>query len=301
MKVQLQKETDEKTNHTVGFKASLWYDVWKRLKKNRLAVIGMINVIILSMVAIFAPYLAPYNPYEGDLKHDYLKPPSREHPFGTDLVARDVLSRVIYGTRISLMVGILARSVSLLIGITLGAIAGYYGGIIDNIIMRLADVMFAFPSLLLAIAISVAMGEPNLYTTFLALGIVGWAGMARLVRGQVLSIREHEYIQAARALGVPDFRIIFRHILPNTLAPIIVSATIGIAGAIMGEATLSFLGLGIQPPNPSWGSMMSIGRDYLRSAPWLTIYPGIAIAITVFSFNLLGDGLRDALDPRLKD
>ncbi len=277
----------------------LYLDAWRRLRRNRLAMAGLVVIIVLMLVAVSAPYIAPYDPYKQSLD-DQLKPPSREYPLGTDDLGRDIASRIIYGSRISLSVGFVAEAISLAIGVTLGAISGYFGGGVDNVIMRITDMMFAFPDLLFAIAIMFALG-PGIYNVFIALGIVGWAGMARLVRGQVLAVRGREFVEAAKAVGESDLRIIAKHVLPNCLAPIIVSVTLGIPGAIMAEAGLSFLGLGAQPPTPSWGQMISIGKGYLRFAPWFSVYPGLAIMITVLAFNLFGDGLRDALDPRLRE
>lgn len=221
-------------------------------------------------------------------------------PLGTDKAGRDMLSRLIYGAQISLIVGIVAELINLLIGVLIGAAAGFYGGRIDNFLMRITDIFFAFPSLLLAIAILAAIEKPGLWNIFIALGVTGWTPIARIVRGQVLAVKENEFIQAARAQGASDFRLISTHIMPNSVAPIIVVATLGVAGNILGEAGLSFLGLGIQAPAPSWGNMLSEGRSAIDTAWWVSLLPGLCIVFTVLGFNLLGDGLRDALDPRLK-
>lgn len=290
----------EKKGVAIGHRTEgLYADAWKRLKRNRLAMAGLVVIVLLMLMAVFAPYIAPHDPYKQSLD-DQLKPPSRKYPLGTDDLGRDIASRIIFGSRISLTVGFVAEAITLAIGVTLGAISGYFGGRVDNIVMRITDMMFAFPDLLFAIAIMFVLG-PGIYNVFIALAIVGWAGVARLVRGQVLAVREREFVEAARAVGESDARIIVRQILPNCMAPVIVSATLGIPGAIMAEAGLSFLGLGAQPPTPSWGQMISIGRGYLRFAPWFSVYPGLAIMVTVLAFNLFGDGLRDALDPRLRD
>lgn len=278
---------------------SLWYDAWKRLKKNRAAMIGLYMVILFVIIAIFAPLLAPYPPDEIDL-FNVLKEPSREHWLGTDYYGRDLLSRIIYGSRISLSVGILVQVISITIGTTFGGIAGYYGGKVDMFIMRFVDIIMSFPSLLFTIAIMVTLG-PGLYNVFIALGVVYWTRTARIVRSEFIRHRERDYVKAARAIGNNDLKIMFKHILPNCMAPLIITFTMGIATAIMSEASLSFLGLGAQEPTPSWGSIINNGLQYLRTAPWYSLYPGLAIAYTVLAFNLLGDGLRDALDPKMKD
>ena len=273
-------------------------EVWARLSRDTRARIGLLVVVMLLLVAILAPLLARHDPIRGDLIRQ-LEPPSAEHWMGTDIQGRDVWARLVYGARISLAVGLISQSIALAIGLTLGLIAGYFGRWIDDLVMRLADVTLAFPTLLLLIAMVAAL-QPSLIVVFVTVGIVGWAGMARLVRGQVLVVRQLEYVHAARALGTTDGRIITRHVLPNVIAPVVIASTLGMAGAIMAEAALSFLGLGVQPPTPSWGAMIADGRDLsqLRSSPWTSLFPGLAIGATVLGFNLLGDALRDALDPR---
>ncbi len=265
-----------------------------RLARDRWARFGLGVVGILAVLALLAPVLAPGDPLRGELAAS-LRPPSHTFLLGSDAQGRDVLSRVLYGARLSLAVGLISQSIALFLGLTLGLIAGFYGRWIDGVIMRVADVTLAFPSLLLLIAIAAAV-KPSLPVVFIVIGIVGWAGLARIVRGQVLVGRSLEYVQAARALGASDARIITRHLLPNVIAPVIVAATLGIGGAIMAEAALSFLGLGAQPPTPSWGAMVAEGRDLLRVAPWVSIAPGVAIGLAVLGLNLVGDGLRDALD-----
>jgi len=272
---------------------------WRRARKLRNLTIGGGIIIVLIGVAIFAPWIAPRDPIRDADLNNYLHPPGGPYLMGADLFGRDVFSRIVYGARVSLGVGAAVQASALTLGITLGLLSGFYGGWVDNLIMRLAEIIFAFPGLLFAIAIMAVIG-PSLYNVFLALGLVSWTALARLVRGQVLVIRQLEYVDAARALGASNARIIFRHILPNTVAPAIVLVTLGVGSAILAEASLSFLGLGAQPPTPSWGSMLSTGRDYLRQAPWLSIYPGLAIFLTVMGFNLLGDGLRDLLDPHMQ-
>ncbi|MBI1966467.1 MAG: ABC transporter permease [Gemmatimonadetes bacterium] len=270
--------------------------VWRRLARDRWALVGLAAVAAVVLLAALAPWLAPADPSRGDLAAS-LRAPSAANLLGTDAQGRDVLSRVLYGARVSLAVGLVSQGIALLLGITLGLAAGYYGRWVDAAVMRLADVTLAFPSLLLLIAIAAAV-QPSLPVVFVVIGVVGWAGMARLVRGQVLQVRALEYVQAARALGASDGRIVARHVLPNVVAPVLVAATLGIGGAIMAEAALSFVGLGAQPPTPSWGAMVAEGRDLLRVAPWVSLVPGLAIGAAVLGVNLLGDGLRDALDVR---
>jgi len=270
-----------------------------RLKENKVAMLGFVLIASFILLAVFAPLAAPYDPYQ-QAWEDMLKAPSARHLAGTDELGRDILSRLIYGARISLSIGFMIEAIAVSIGVTLGCIAGYYGGIWDSIIMRMTDIIFAFPSLIFAIAIMFALG-PGLINVFFALAIISWAGTARLIRGQVLHIKELEYIEACRAIGEKDHEIILRHIIPNCLPTIIVIITLGIPDAIMSEASLSFLGLGAQPPMASWGSMIYNARTYIMQAPTYSIFPGVCIMLIVLSFNLLGDGLRDALDPRLKD
>jgi ABC-type dipeptide/oligopeptide/nickel transport system permease subunit len=272
--------------------------LWGKLRADRRAMLGLGAIGLMVLLAILAPLVSRWDP-TGIALANQLQPPSSAHWLGTDLQGRDVWSRLVYGARISLAVGFLSQGISLAIGLSLGLISGYYGKWVDEAVMRLADVTLAFPSLLLLIALAAAF-EPSLTTVLVTIGVVGWAGMARIVRGQVLVVRQLEYVQAARALGERDYRIITRHLLPNVIAPVVIAATLGVAGAIMAEAALSFLGLGVQPPTPSWGSMIADGRDLeqLRHAPWTSLSPGLAIGAAVLGFNLLGDALRDALDPR---
>jgi ABC-type dipeptide/oligopeptide/nickel transport system permease subunit len=269
-----------------------------QLRQDRRMWIGVAVVLVLAFAAIAAPLVAGADPFRIDLRQA-LSPPSAAHWLGTDAQGRDVFARLVYGARVSLIVGIVSQGISLVLGVALGLLAGYRGGWTDDVIMRLADVTLAFPSLLLLIAMAAAF-EPSLTVVYVVIGVVGWAGMARLVRGQVLVARELEYVQAMRAIGAGGIRIVLRHVLPNVIAPVVIAATLGIAGAIMAEAALSFLGLGVQPPTPSWGAMIADGRDLsqLRNAPWTSLAPGLAIGAAVLGFNLLGDALRDALDPR---
>ena len=262
------------------------------------ALLGLGVVILVVALALLAPAIAGHDPLRIDLAQQ-LRAPSAAHWMGTDVQGRDVWARLVFGARISLAVGVISQSIALALGVTLGLVAGYYGRWVDEAVMRLADVTLAFPTLLLLIAMAAAL-QPSLGVVFLTIGVVGWAGMARLVRGQVLVVRQLEYVQAVRALGARDGRVILRHVLPNVIAPVVIAATLGVAGAIMAEAALSFLGLGVQPPTPSWGSMIADGRDLnqLRNAPWTSVAPGMAIGAAVLGFNLLGDALRDALDPR---
>ena len=268
----------------------------QQLKKNKIAIIGLIIIITLAFIALFAPFIAPHDPIEQNLEKRLL-PPCREYPMGTDDLGRCLLSRIIYGARVSLQLGVIVVGIITVIGVTLGLISGYYGGIVDEIIMRLVDVVLAFPGIILALAVAGALG-PGLFNVMLALAMVGWTGLARVVRGSVLSVKQKEFVESARALGCSDLHIMTRHILPNVMAPVIVLATLDMAFIILAAAGLSFLGLGAQPPTPEWGSMLNNGRAFMRTAPHLTTFPGLAIMVAVLAFNFLGDGLRDALDPR---
>jgi len=271
---------------------------WRQLLRKRTAVLGMSIIVVLVLTAIFADIIAPYGPTE-IFSQDTMSPPSWTHPMGTDLLGRDVLSRVIYGSRVSLYVGVFALVPAILLGVPLGIIAGFYGGPLDNLIMRIMDIILAFPIFLLAIVIMVML-EPNTTNVVIALGIVRIPIYARIVRGSVLSVKELEYVEAAKALAVRDPRLLARHVLPNCMAPIIVTSTLSVGVSIIVEASLSFLGLGTQPPTPSWGWDLKANMILLEINPWITIFPGLAIFFTVLAFNLFGDGLRDALDPRLK-
>ncbi|MFQ5455653.1 MAG: ABC transporter permease [Nitrospirota bacterium] len=273
--------------------------VWERLKRNKTAVAGGTIVLIILFIAVTAPVIAPYDPARIDVEK-ILIPPNQMHPFGTDELGRDILSRIIWGSRISLLVGFVAVGISILIGIVIGSVSGYYGHTIDDILMRFVDIMLAVPTFFLILAV-IALVEPNIWNIMAVIGATSWMGVTRLIRGQFLSIRETDYVIAARAMGASDLRIILRHILPNAISPVYVSAILGIAGAILLESSLSFLGLGVQPPTPSWGSILTAGKDNIEIAWWLTLFPGLAILITVLGYNLLGEGLQDALNPRLKE
>lgn len=273
--------------------------IFRRLLKNRRAVVGGILLLIIILMAIFAPFVAPYDPVKQNIRNR-LQGPSREHILGTDQFGRDTFSRVVYGARISLRVGFSAILIAVVVGCLLGLVAGYYGGMLDNIIMRIMDVLMALPGFLLALAIVAALG-PGMQNVILAIGISYIPSFARLMRSSVLTVRELDYVSAAEALGSSDARILFRHILPNSLNPIIVMVTLSLAGAILSAAGLSFLGMGAQPPTPEWGSMISSSRPFIRVSHWCVTIPGLAIFTTVLCLNLVGDGLRDALDPRMKD
>jgi peptide/nickel transport system permease protein len=282
----------------MNVKESFIYQVfWKRFRKNRFAMAGVVVVIFLFALSFLAPYITPYSPDDLDLYH-VLSPPSTAHWFGTDDLGRDVLTRVIYGAKISLLVGFVATGIAVFIGTILGLVSGYYSGWVDNVNMRFVDIMLCFPTFFLILAVIALIGQ-SIWYIMIIIGLTGWMGVARLVRAEVLSIREREYVMAVRALGASDIRIIFRHILPNAMSPVLVSATLGVAGAILTESALSFLGIGVPPPTPSWGNILTSGKEYIEFAWWLTLYPGLAITVTVLAYYLLGEGIRDALDPRL--
>jgi peptide/nickel transport system permease protein len=270
----------------------------KRLLSNPLTVVGGIIVLTLFFVAAAAPWIAPYDPGDFNAKR-VLEAPSLLHPLGTDGIGRDVLSRMLHGARVSLLVGFVSVGISVSIGVTLGALAGYFRGIIDAIVMRFVDVMLTFPTFFLILAV-IAYLDASIWNIMMVIGVTSWMGVCRLVRAEILSLRERDFMVAAEALGVPPLRVILRHALPNALAPVFVAAILGVAGAILVESALSFLGIGVQPPQPSWGNILTEGKDTLGVAWWLSVCPGLAILITVLGYNLLGEGLRDVLDPRLK-
>ena len=276
--------------------ASPWLRAWRRLRRRRGAMVGLVVVLVFVVLAVFAGWIAPQDPIAtnwGAIR----KPPSAEHWMGTDEIGRDVLSRVIWGTQASLLAGLASVSISLLLGVPIGLAAGFLGGFVDGLISRITDAFLACPFLILAIALAAFLG-PSLTNAMIAIGVSATPIFVRLTRAQVINIKVEDYVEAARAVGNPPLRIALRHILPNILAPLIVQATLAIAAAVIAEASLSFLGLGQQPPAPSWGSMLNVAKNYVDNAPWMAIWPGLSIFLLVLSFNLLGDGLRDALDPR---
>lgn len=285
---------------------TLWGDAWKRLRRNKLAVIGAVWILFMILVALTADLWAPQwlgSPTDIDSTQSAALsklPPSLEHPFGTDATGRDQLVRVIYGARVSLTIGVIATVISTAIGLVMGALAAFYGGIWDVIIMRLADMFLAIPYTLFVIVMLAVIGQ-GIQNVFIAIGILGWPSIARVFRSAILSVKENDYVDAARAMGASDFRIVARHIFPNSVASIVVYATMNVGGAILTESALSYLGMGVTPPTPSWGIMIQDGQTFLATQPWLMIMPGIAILTTVLAFTLLGDGLRDALDVKMKD
>ena len=293
--------------------SGLWSDAWGRLRKNRLAILGLVLALTLLFLGVFGPMIAPYDYSAQDLKAVFaggggpLPPGHPTHILGTDQLGRDLLSRLLDGARISVSVAFVVQLVILLIGVPIGALAGWFGGRLDNILMRFTDMIYAFPDLLFIILLSVAFRETvfgraldGLLMVFVAIGITSWVTVARLVRGQMLSLKETEFVEAARAIGVTDRRIVTRHLLPNGIGPVIVAVTLGIPGAILAEATLAYIGVGVQPPRASWGSLIAEGQKYIRSEPHLVLFPAIFIALALIGFTFLGDGLRDALDSKLK-
>ena len=276
----------------------MFADFRERFLKNKIAVAGSFVVLALFAVSLLAPWIAPYDPSAIDLKL-VLAPPSAAHPFGTDQLGRDVLSRMIWGSRISLKVGFVATGIAMLIGTILGALSGYYGRWVDAVIMRFVDIMLCFPTFFLILAV-IAILEPSIWNIMIVIGLTGWMGITRLVRADFISLKERDFVAAARVIGAGDLRIIFAHILPNAMASVLVATTLGVAGAILTESALSFLGIGVQPPTPSWGNILTAGKDSIDIAWWLSLYPGLAILITVLGYNLLGEGIRDSLDPRLR-
>lgn len=279
---------------------SMAKEILRRLMRNKMAVAGLVIIVVLILLAVFADVFIDYDTdvIAQDIPNR-LKGPSAEHWFGTDEFGRDIFARLVYGSRVSLLVGLVSVIVAMFVGGTLGAVAGYYGGTLDNVIMRVMDVLLAVPSILMAITIVAALGT-NLIYVMIAIGVSGVPGFARIVRAAVMGVKDQEFVESAKAIGATNATVIMREIIPNCMAPIIVQATLGVAGSILSTASLSFIGLGVQPPNPEWGAMLSGGRNYLRDAAHITLFPGLAIVITVLALNLLGDGLRDALDPRLK-
>ncbi|HOE73966.1 MAG TPA: ABC transporter permease [Deltaproteobacteria bacterium] len=271
---------------------------WSRFFRDRLAVAGLVIVLSFFALSILTPVIAPYDPSAIDV-NSILMPPSARHLFGTDDLGRDVFTRMLYGAGISLKVGFVAVGIATIIGVLLGSIAGYYGGVIDLIIMRFVDIMLCFPSFFLILAV-IAFLEPSIFNIMAVIGLTSWMGITRLVRAEFLSLKERDFVLAAKTMGAKSLRIIFLHILPNAMAPVLVAATLGIASAVLVESALSFLGIGVQPPTPSWGNILTLGQSTLGVAWWLSLFPGMAILITVLGYNLLGEGIRDAIDPRLR-
>lgn len=292
-------ELDENTGGVIYKKRGQSAEIWRRFRRNPGAMVGLFMLCVLIIMAVFAEVISPHDPIQQNLRNR-LAPISSEHFLGTDELGRDIFSRIVFGARISVSVGLIAVTISSIGGIVLGSIAGYYGGILDNIIMRFIDILMAIPGILLNISIVAAMG-PGLQNVMIAIGVSSIPGYCRIIRASIMSIKGQEFIEASRATGASDFHIIVQHIIPNSLAPLIVQATLRIGGSILMCASLSFIGIGIVPPTPEWGSMLSTGRDFLREAPQLSTIPGLAIMWAVFAMNLMGDGLRDALDPKLKD
>ncbi|MBL0225699.1 MAG: ABC transporter permease [Geobacteraceae bacterium] len=283
----------------MAFKHTYFYAIfWQRFKRNHLAMSGACVVAALFVISLLAQVIAPWEPNAINA-WSVLSPPSWQHWFGTDELGRDVLSRIIFGAQISLKVGFVAVGIAVSIGTVVGLVSGYYSGLVDATLMRFVDIMLCFPAFFLILAV-ITVREPSIWNIMIVIGLTGWMGVARLVRAETLSIREMDYILAARCIGCSDARIIFRHILPNAISPVLVSASLGVAGAILTESALSFLGIGVLPPTPSWGNILTSGKDYIEFAWWLSLFPGLSILITVLAYNLLGEGIRDALDPRVK-
>jgi len=279
---------------------SEWSQAWRRFCANRIALGGLVVILLLALMAIFAPFISPYDPIDEIFRGMRGGSPTPAHPFGYDHLGRDLLSRVIFGTRVALLVGLLATGIAVTLGVVIGAVAGYLGSWEDTLISRVIDTLMAFPIIALLVVLAAVLG-PSLVTTVVVIGVTGWARFARVVRADIMSLKATDFVTAARAVGVRDWRIIWRHLLPNVMGPIIVLATLGIGGIIILESALSFLGLGIRPPNPSWGGTLADGRAFILRFPHIAFFPGLMIVITVLAFNFLGDGLRDALDPRERD
>ena len=279
---------------------SEWSQAWRRFCANRIALGGLVVILLLALMAIFAPFISPYDPIDEIFRGMRGGSPTLAHPFGYDHLGRDLLSRVIFGTRVALLVGLLATGIAVTLGVVIGAVAGYLGSWEDTLISRVIDTLMAFPIIALLVVLAAVLG-PSLVTTVVVIGVTGWARFARVVRADIMSFKATDFVTAARAVGVRDWRIIWRHLLPNVMGPIIVLATLGIGGIIILESALSFLGLGIRPPNPSWGGTLADGRAFILRFPHIAFFPGLMIVITVLAFNFLGDGLRDALDPRERD
>jgi len=292
-------EQASKPSWNEGSRRRRFAETWRRFRRSRTAVAGLIVILVIICAAVFADVLAPYDPYQ-TAPRNILQPPSRDHLMGTDAIGRDLFSRIIYGSRVSLQVGVISIGIAAIAGVTLGIIAAYYGKMVDSLIMRFLDALLAFPAILLAIFVMAVLG-PSIRNAMIAIGVIFVPAFARLTRANALSLKEKEFVVAARAIGAKDSHIMVRTILPNCMSPLIVQASLGIAYAVLVEAGLSFLGLGVQPPEPSWGSILSAGRGLMTTAPWVATFPGIAIFLCVLGFNLAGDGIREALDPHLKN
>lgn len=282
-------------------KSNPWLTIWRRFRRHKLAVVGLSIIVVLALCAIFAPLIAAYDPNKIDIgaSGGIPQPPSAAHLFGTDNYGRDYFARALYGARVSMTVGLVSVGISLAVGIVVGALAGYYGGWVDTVLMRFVDLLLSIPTFFLILTVNAYL-PPSIYNLMGAIGLLSWMGVARLVRGQFLAVKELDFVEAARALGAKNRRIMFRHLLPNSFGPVLVAATMGVANAILTESSLSFLGMGVQAPQSSWGSMLQDAQSYFTDAWWMGVFPGLLISLTVLSLNFIGDGLRDALDPRLK-